>query len=80
MTFRWGRRLDNLHDERGPLHALKDDNSPLCGASYFAMGGALQDPQGPRCSNCQRILEARKRRALQGLRKSLGPDWNDHPR
>ena len=55
----WGHRLDRWHDERGPLHLLRDDNSPACGARYYAMAGATPDPAGhAKCRTCERIALA----------------------
>lgn len=52
----WGRMLNKWHDEVGPFHRLRDDNSPACGASYYTSGGAQHPPsEGHKCGNCKRV-------------------------
>jgi hypothetical protein len=60
----WGFSLiAKTRDLGHVLHLLRDDLSPMCGASYFANGGAYP-PDHPqvrgaanRCGRCKRIRE-----------------------
>lgn len=55
--MKWGKRMNNFHDEVGPFHLLKDDGSLACGASYFTTTGPYpnQDMTGRAC--CRRCLK-----------------------
>ena len=52
---RWGRMVNRWHDEVGPCHLLKEDNSPACGTSYYASSGAIHPGTSWKCGNCKRI-------------------------
>jgi len=51
---RWGRLLNRWHDETGAFHILKEDNSPACGARYFASTGTypMLPQESQKCRRC----------------------------
>jgi hypothetical protein len=66
----WGHRQNNLHDQVGPLHVLKDNGAPACGCAYFTTGGAEHTTGSlaelktltsshATCFRCRRIAETR---------------------
>lgn len=53
--MKWGRLINNVRDEIGPFHLLREDGSPACGASYFTSTGPYPyEITGPKCRYCEK--------------------------
>lgn len=76
----WGHRMNNIHDQVGPLHVLKDDGAPACGSAYYTTGGAEHTTGTPAelkkltgshatCFRCRKIADKRlkARELVSGL-------------
>ena len=65
----WGYMLNKCHDQLKVGHLLKPDNSPACGARYYASAGASDVPENQRCRSCLRVLARARAREQRGPNK-----------
>lgn len=66
----WGYMLNKWHDQLRVGHLLKSDNSPACGARYYASAGASDVPESQRCRSCLRVLARAKAREQRNPKKA----------
>lgn len=56
----WGFMFNRWHDQMRTAHLLSVDNSPACGASYYASAGQSQDvSDSQKCRRCVAIEKKR---------------------